>query len=443
MKTNYLKPAELIIPLCLLAFVAPGLTFLNWALNETTRWLVLLALTFFLLQKRGRLLRGLFHQHLFFWVIIYASWCMMSTLWSEVPILSFAKAIVFFWISLVFLVAGYAWARYHSGRDRLNVLWLFSLVTLVATQGGVAEEMNTGASYYTGMTGNPNLLGFILFISSTWFIWQAFSAHREGRRKRFLLFVCLYLFDLYFLVLCHSRASLIAFAIILMGFLMGTGKFWRWLPYLVVTLFIGYLAYSYIPSVNSVLDEYASKANPEYLESIGLSGEDIWYSRELIWEVSYELAKQGGLVGGGYGVTIGEAFTAAIGPSVSSGQYGREQGNTQLAIMEQTGIIGLGLYLFLMLSIFLTWLGGMRKASQRSDKVALGLLGGALAGLLFQSILEAWWVAPGSPESATFWTLLGTMLAFTGPVKTESLLRMESPRLPENAGFRNASLEQA
>lgn len=425
MKLDYLKPDELIIPLTLLAFVAPGVNFLNWALNDTTRWLVLAALTLFLMLARERPWSDIFSQPLIGGVMVYATWCLMTVFWSEVPMLSFFKAVVLYWVSIVFMTAGYAWAISHRGRDLLDVLWMFSIVALAATQGGVVEEnLDLGSLVYAGLTGNPNLLGFMLFISSAWLAWQAFFAHREGERRRFYLFLGLYLFNLYFLLQSHSRASLISFVVIMTGFLIGTGRFWRWLPYIVLAVFTGYLAYSYNPSVNDLFTRYAFKASQEYLEDVG---GDIWYSREAVWEASYELAMQGGLVGGGYGVTIGEAFTADIGPSVSSGQYGREQGNTQLAVMEQTGVVGLGLYLVLILSIFGTWLGGMLRVTQKYDRAALGLLGGALTGLLMQSLFEAWWVAPGSPESAMFWTLLGVMIGVSRPVLAESHAGVVNP----------------
>jgi hypothetical protein len=65
----------------------------------------------------------------------------------------------------------------------------------------------------------------------------------------------------------------------------------------------------------------------------------------------------------------------------------------------------------LIVAVFRMIIQVVRSASTSSDKIAVGLLGGTLVGLLVQSLLEAWWVAPGSAESGTFWMLLGALLA--------------------------------
>ena len=52
----------------------------------------------------------------------------------------------------------------------------------------------------------------------------------------------------------------------------------------------------------------------------------------------------------------------------------------------------------------------IRKERNREAKAVLGLAGGTLLGMTAQSIFEAWWVAPGSPEAAYFWALSGVAL---------------------------------
>jgi len=38
----------------------------------------------------------------------------------------------------------------------------------------------------------------------------------------------------------------------------------------------------------------------------------ILYTRQEVWSESYELAKQGGFIGGGYGVTIGDTSVFSL-----------------------------------------------------------------------------------------------------------------------------------
>ena len=179
-------------------------------------------------------------------------------------------------------------------------------------------------------------------------------------------------------------------------------------------------AYNIFPTVRDNAVQYAFKTNLDYLAEVDVENA-ILFSREVIWQESYELAMRGGLVGGGYGVTIGEAFQGDIGTTISSGQYGREQGNTQLAILEQTGVIGFALYLILIASIGGALVSGLRCARVEADRVAIGLMGGMLFGMLVMSVFEAWWVAPGSVESATFWMLLGALLGTIRRARLDAL----------------------
>ncbi len=41
------------------------------------------------------------------------------------------------------------------------------------------------------------------------------------------------------------------------------------------------------------------------------------------------------------------------------------------------------------------------------------ILLGALAGQTAQSLFEAWWVAPGSPEAAYFWAMSGVAVGLS------------------------------
>jgi hypothetical protein len=63
-----------------------------------------------------------------------------------------------------------------------------------------------------------------------------------------------------------------------------------------------------------------------------------------------------------------------------------------------------------MIALFRRLAGGLIH-SRGHDKVLLGLITGTLAGMVLQSIVEAWWVGPGSPEFIYFWVMAGVGLA--------------------------------
>jgi hypothetical protein len=84
-----------------------------------------------------------------------------------------------------------------------------------------------------------------------------------------------------------------------------------------------------------------------------------------------------------------------------------------LAIVEETGIVGLGLYSVLLFALFVPLVRAHLREKNPDVKVVLGIVVGALAGLTVMSVFEAWWVAPGSAESAYFWSLAGVGLGLT------------------------------
>lgn len=147
-------------------------------------------------------------------------------------------------------------------------------------------------------------------------------------------------------------------------------------------------------------------------------------SRDEVWEISYEQALKGGLIGGGYGVTIDslEAFEGGL----NSAGYGREKGNSQLGIMEETGIVGLCLYLASTLSLLaLVWRARGRCRAPRF-RLLLGLVFGMISGLTFQSVFEAWYNAPGSPECMYYWVMAGIAVGLA----TDPRLPSATPGIP-------------
>lgn len=132
----------------------------------------------------------------------------------------------------------------------------------------------------------------------------------------------------------------------------------------------------------------------------------VFQSRSLVWKKSIEQAKKGGIVGGGFAVTIGDKNFSIN--NLSGVGYGREKGNSQFEIMEETGIIGLILYGLILISFFVHVIPYYRRITGH-DKVAMGLALGAIVGLLVESIVEGWWDSAAGPEVICFWTLVGSV----------------------------------
>ncbi|MGI8569528.1 MAG: hypothetical protein ACR2KT_10875 [Methylocella sp.] len=74
------------------------------------------------------------------------------------------------------------------------------------------------------------------------------------------------------------------------------------------------------------------------------------------------------------------------------------------------GLIGLWLYGLQLASLFLQLARTFKQIQTRDDKVAFGIVTGAILGMTVNSVFEAWCVAPGSPECSYFWGLVGIAL---------------------------------
>src|SRR3990172_2570347 len=260
MKTDYLKPAELIIPLSLLAFIGTGITFINSVFNPTTRWGILAALSFFLLSYRRRDVHGVLRHPLFWVVLAYALWGLMTVAWSEVWQISLVKSLVFFWVTITMVIAGYSWVMRHDRVCAFDFLWLFTVFALPASLIGQHEELATGAFVYAGLTGNPNFLGFVLAMAGAWLMWRAYLARRQNRRI-FVLYVGLLTLALYYLILSHSRSSLLIFLAMALGLFVGLGKLRKRLPYVFIFSILFAAAYIYSPAVKGFLTQYALKSS--------------------------------------------------------------------------------------------------------------------------------------------------------------------------------------
>jgi O-antigen ligase len=140
---------------------------------------------------------------------------------------------------------------------------------------------------------------------------------------------------------------------------------------------------------------------------------------------SYKAAVEGGLLGLGYGVSFGAGKFAG---GLTAVGYGREKGNTQLAIVEETGLVGLFLYALLVFSLFTNVLTAYRRVGHKSEKALMAVLLGALTGSMVQSFFEAWWVAPGSPESAYFWALAGVSLGVSERIRHKYRQRLHQAK---------------
>jgi O-antigen ligase len=251
------------------------------------------------------------------------------------------------------------------------------------------------ALYQGALTSNPNLLGCLAAMSIPLLLWKAY----RHRTKLKMIWIALLVLDSAVLMRTHSRASILCAGMIVIGFCLSLKL--RKMGFVLVSMATVLLVAASTDSaiLDSMYNNYVLKG--------GTQKNGVMFSRQQVWLRSYENAEQGGWFGVGYGATVGDTeFEGGL----SALSYGREKGNSQLAIVEETGLFGLGLYGILLITLFTPLISAHLRERSRDRKVILGLITGAVAGLVLESAFEAWWVAPGCVESAYFWSLAGVGL---------------------------------
>lgn len=365
------------------------------------------------IQQLLCLRRAMYNQGFIFLVFIYSLWCITTTFWSEVYELSLYKSIMFFVMAFTMLYAGQNWVT----RQGVGKCFDYLIPTAVAAYaaaflGYFFSPIPDIDGLFQGFAHGPNMLGALMAFSAPLVIWRLYSNWKVSRRRNGWMLSSGA--GLLFLLMSQSRSSILVVLFILGGYLFSlTTKKLIIFTYLVVlVLAVGSVL---LPDTRTrIVQHVVYKNRPDA----------IIFSRIQPWTESYQKAELGGWVGGGYGVSIGS--NAWEGGTFTSVGYGREKGNAQMAIVEETGVVGLALYIMMLFSLFSALISRYRTIADKDIKAALGIFMGALAGMVIQSAFEAWWVAPGSPESPIFWTLAGAALGIAD-LGREHALRRSGP----------------
>ncbi|EKD55404.1 MAG: hypothetical protein ACD_60C00010G0014 [uncultured bacterium] len=399
----------LILPLALLGMVGNTMTFLNKWCTGNTRWLIigLLATNFILKAKLFRYFDAKFALILF----LYLMWCLLSAFWSDVPFLSFMKSGILIILSVTLIRSGIEWIRIKSLYNALDYLWMLAFATLIAGfvgKYGYSQEMvndfnGTSIAEFQGLVRGANMFGALTAMSFPFFLWRTYLAFVDKKIYLFWFFLTVSCF--LFLMLSFSRSAILFFLGTFLFFLMSIDinkKFQLFLVVIIIALGTVIIFPTYINALADVVVTHIYKGQTNYTRSL-------FSTRITTWQQSLEGAEEGGWMGLGYGVSFGQT-NFKLTEDLKSYLYGREKGNSQLGIMEETGKIGLIFYLFLLCGMEAKLFKLFINAQNSDQRTLIGILMGTFNGMIMHSLFEAWWSSPGSPESIYFWTLIGIIL---------------------------------
>lgn len=393
-----------LFPLTIIAFMGSNVTYLSAIFNTSVRWafIIALGLQVIFTKEKKSLPPGLLVI-----VYLYTLWCFVTAFWSEQFALSITKSIAAAIVLFSCLFAGQTWAASRRDESQVfNYLAAFSMTTLAVAVLGYLFSPNAFSVYgmFKGYTYNSNVFGALAAFASTFFLWKAYL--QRANPQMFRLWGAIYSVNFFAIIMSQSRAALLMTLCILSG-LICVYSVRRIVTVLYVLVFFMIMIFALAPAVkDKIISQAIYKHSTKVLET-----------REDVWGESLKGALEGGWLGGGFGVSIGAqdwegGFTAQT--------YGREKGNSQLAVLEEIGVIGFILYLGIILIILKELYAGYRAAKSQELKVAQALILGAIVGLIIQSIFEGWWVALGSLDAVLFWTTTGVGLGLRTLAITQS-----------------------
>jgi hypothetical protein len=391
---------NILLPLLVLGFVGVAVTFLSPVFTTTTRWgLLLLCLLYVLVS--GFWIKP-FRSSFGSLTILFGLWALATALWSEVPGLTFMKGVAFLLVVVACLAIGQWWSQEHEMDKALDYLLPLTLAAILAGLLGrfstYAVVHSGGTTLYQGLVSGPNMFGSMLAMCMPVLFWKTWLNLGNGKKAWF--WMILVGIAAWYLFLASSRGAILIVFITFLGmmFSMSQGKRMRWA---LLTLAFLINAFLVVPGQFEYFQQ-------QYIFKNATREQGVLHTREEVWSVSYQQAVKGGWFGGGFGVTIGAPNTYKGG--LTAVGYGREKGNTQLALFEETGVVGFLIYLASLFALFHRLIRVWFSLPRGQDKTLLGIVTGVLAGMIVGSVFEAWWVAPGSPEAVYFWCLAGVGL---------------------------------
>ncbi|MFH1196567.1 MAG: O-antigen ligase family protein [bacterium] len=201
-----------------------------------------------------------------------------------------------------------------------------------------------------GFTAHQNTLGALLLFTIPFVTEVLYEKLLVWKKIRFifksslllplLFYFFLFTFSFLLLFLTHSRTSIISIIIFfIMIALFNLKK--KYILILTGIISMSIISLIIIPQSRNYFVSYIMK------DEVRLGD-----NRLYLYEASYKAALQGGVFGLGYGISSAGIQIPAAGSHFENGRYIREKGNSILAVIEETGIVGIFLFMVPILYAF-------------------------------------------------------------------------------------------
>jgi len=396
-----------ILPFTLFSFMGAFIKYINYFANINLRWIS----SFFLLLAviyEVKIINKFKKPEIFIHLIL-CIWLFLTTLWSSYTTITFYKSIAFTLVSLPIFLSASHWAERKDLKYKLNFMMPCLLLSLVASIAGtidtsISDFINLGSAFkvYSGIVGNPNALGAIMLMTLPFCLWKL-TISKKNIFKLFWI-TCTFI-TIITPFLAYSRSSIFGVIFLLIVYLLSRKKS-KTIITLLALLSIFSIVFITFPSLDDfIINRYVYKSYDR--------DKSIIFSRAENWQASFEAAKQGGLLGSGFGVSIGSENVTLNSLSASASGYGREKGNGVLAIIEESGLVGLTLATSFNFYLLLTVKRAYFITKNFLERTLLIILSGSFFAFSFLGVGEAYIVSPGTVEFAIYFAYLGAMSGFS------------------------------
>jgi O-antigen ligase len=324
-------------------------------------------------------------------IYLFLTYSFCTIFWTENLVFSFAKWVLYASLVLALFISGAIIGQHSTDNPFEPLKWC--LVPMVLTSCyALLRGYGWVENNFRAYSGNANALGASLMLTSPWLIYELRHVREAPAWRRRLLYAVTAGLILVMME-THSRAALAAlFVLVLISSRQTTTTGRMQIIYMLSTLVVLTYVLSGSTLFNQLYYTYIRKNRSQVFASRGEQMSDSW-----------EAAKEGGIFGSGFGVSVGVSRYWDEGSTFSSAS--REKGNSTFAIVEETGVVGLLLYSAILFSLYLL----LRRARQTDDPeqrfIAVLAMGYFVAALIHGQF-EAWFLSFG-PDVSVYWGTLG------------------------------------
>ncbi|MBS4034979.1 MAG: O-antigen ligase family protein [Ignavibacterium sp.] len=372
-------------------------------------------------------------------IFLFPVYSLLTSLWSVYPVITLQRSLYLMLLYAGIISAVYLNKKYlpENGIEFLIpaniVILLISLTSLIS---GLPENSWTGGNGlgFMGFAGHQNTLASaVMFtlpgILLLWSRKKKLKNGIDGKKNKsnhscspgylfkekiiHFLFFLLVTANVLLITLTYSRAVMLAIGTGLLVFLIITKSYKALLTGFLI-VFVIFIMFLNFQSVNQSINKIFSK-----------HGWDVLATRTILWQPSFEAAKLGGVNGLGYGVSSPDiVLPEGTGSYFKENIYIREKGNSTLALIEETGVIGMILFVMPLVFVFIKRNDNKYKLSDMKNLTSIkhpetSILIASLAAFILHAQFEAWWVGPGSIQLPLFLVYLGMLSSICKPLNVK------------------------